>query len=489
MVTTLDYDVVIVGAGLSGINSAYRIQSNFPGLTYCIIEAREEIGGTWSLFKYPGIRSDSDLFTFGFQWYPWHKNNPIATADSILEYLHEASSKFGIDKHIQFKSRVQHAAWSSDDQEWTLRVDREDETVNVTAKFAIFGTGYYDYNNPLEAAIPGIDNFEGQTIHPQFWPEDLDYTDKKIVVIGSGATAITLIPNLADKAKMVTMLQRTPSYIAKLPNRSGKSMLDYILPRAIAIRAKRLAWILLAQTVFTFCTTLPAIARFVFKIRTKLALPKNIAWDPHFKPPYNPWEQRLCLCPDGDFYQALKDGSANVATGTIKTVKSNGIELNSGEFLDADIIVTATGLRILMAGGTKIEVDGKEIQPSDKFMWRGVMLQDVPNAAFVLGYTNASWTLGADATATMVVRLLQIMETKGYASAVARLPASGEVKQQPMLNLKSTYLQKAIGSMPKAAISGVWGPRSYYLKDNFLAKHGSLQGLEWTQNSIKKGVQ
>lgn len=476
-----DFDVVIIGAGISGINSAYRIQTNFPNYRYCILEARDTLGGTWDLFKYPGIRSDSDLFTFGFQWHPWGGNNPIATGESILSYLAEASSTYGIDKHIRFQHRLQHASWSTEYQEWTLSVTRgsKGEAASISSRFVIFGTGYYDYRTPLETHIPGIDNFAGQVVHPQFWPEKLDYSDKKIVVIGSGATAVTLVPKLAEKAKLATMLQRSPSYIVPLPNRSTSSFFDYIFPRVMARRLERLRWIIRSRLFFLFCTTFPSSARSLLRRGILRLLPTGMPFDPHFNPSYNPWTQRLCVCPDGDFYKALHTGHADVVTGTIKSVTPAGIQLNSGSFLDADIIVTATGLKIQLMGGATMDVDGKPVSPGDKFIWRGVMLQDVPNAALVMGYTNASWTLGAEATATLVVRLLRDLRQKGFTSIVPRVQNPEELEEVPFFNLNSTYVKKATGKMPKAAKTGAFAVRSNYLSDELKARFGALDDLEW----------
>lgn len=501
MASSPDYDVVIVGAGISGINAAYRIQEAFPGFKYCILEARDSIGGTWDLFKYPGIRSDSDLFSFGFQWYPWNHNNPIASGPSILAYIKEASSKFGIDANIRFRHMLKHASWSSEDQCWTLRVENSNSDGNsnsdttgdggnhlsVSARYVIFGTGYYDYNTPLPANIPGLDTFKGQIIHPQFWPEDLDCTGKKIIIIGSGATAVTLLPKLADEAKRVTMLQRSPTYIVELPNRTSRSWVDYLLPRAAALRFKRLSWILYSRITFLLITAFPAIAKWALRRRTSRALPKHVSIDPHFTPRYNPWEQRLCVCPDGDFYKALHTGRADVATGVIKTVTATGIELVSGQFLDADIIVTATGLRLRLAGGATIDVDGTPIRPHDKFIWRGSMLQDVPNASFVIGYTNASWTLGAEATATTVVRLLKAMRDKNCTSVVPRVSDPDALVETNFLNLNSTYITKAQDVLPKAATVGPWAPRSHYLSDYWAAKYGNLDGLEWVSDTFGNG--
>ncbi|OAA33197.1 flavin-binding monooxygenase [Moelleriella libera RCEF 2490] len=477
--SSADYDVVIIGAGISGINAAYRVQTEFPQFKYCILEARHTIGGTWDLFKYPGIRSDSDLFTFGFHWYPWNRNNPIASGDDILDYLDEATSLHGIDKNILLEHRVNHLSWSSPDQEWQIDVDSNGQQKSISGRFVVLGTGYYDYHKPLEAQIPGLDTFQGPVIHPQFWPEKLDYTDKKVVVVGSGATAITLIPKLAEKAKMATMLQRSPTYILELPNRPVKSLVDYIMPRGMALSLKRFRWILTSRLFFLFCTAFPNFARWILRRRTTRAIPKHMSFDPHFNPAYNPWEQRLCVCPDGDFFKSLHTGRADVVTGTIKAVTATGIELTTGQFLDADIIVTATGLKLQLIGGASVDIDGKPLNPADKFIWRGAMLQDVPNAAFVIGYTNASWTLGADATAAMVVRLLRLMRDRGCTSVVPRVPEGKQLTEMPVLNLTSTYVTRAQSVLPKAATEGPWRRREHYTADMAHAKSGSLEGLEW----------
>ncbi|KAL2819855.1 hypothetical protein BDW59DRAFT_181572 [Aspergillus cavernicola] len=478
-----DYDVVIVGAGISGINSAYRLQTQLPHLRYTILEAREQLGGTWDLFKYPGIRSDSDLFTFGFSWQPWDQSNPIAEGPAIIKYLKRTTEKHGIDRHIQYQQRLRGADWSSTDNTWSLSVENTaDEQVRaISARFIIFGTGYYDYHTPLESNIPGLDHFTGQVVHPQFWPEDLDYSDKRIVIIGSGATAITLLPNLVEKAQHVTMLQRSPTYILPLPNRN-RSLLSWIFPAFIARRLIRIGWMITSRFFFLFCQTFPFLARFVLRQSTKRHLPKNVPWDPHFRPRYNPWDQRLCVSPDGDFYNSLHTGKAAVKTDTISSVTPNGIQLNSGEFLGADMIVPATGLRLKIAGGSSINVDGVPVQIGEKFIWHGMMLQDVPNASFMIGYTNASWTLGADATALTLCRLLENLEKRGYAGSVPRLAPSLASSIQPrrLLNLNSTYVTKAEKDLPQAADRGPWVPRDNYLSDLWFANYGNLdEGMEY----------
>ncbi|PYH87413.1 FAD/NAD(P)-binding domain-containing protein [Aspergillus ellipticus CBS 707.79] len=474
------FDVIIVGAGISGINAAYRVQAQFPNCRYAILEARESMGGTWDLFKYPGIRSDSDLFTFGFSWFPWDRENPIAEGPSIVQYLHRASAKYGIDKQIRYQHRLLGADWSSADQLWSLSVDNDGQSRSLSARFVIFGTGYYDYHNPLQADIPNLESFGGEVIHPQFWPEDLDYTDKNIVLIGSGATAITLLPKLAQKAARVTMLQRSPTYILSLPNRN-RSWLSWILPNAAFRRVQRMSWFLTSQLFFFFCQTFPTIARFILRLSVSRQLPASVPFAPHFKPRYNPWDQRLCVCPDGDFFRALHTDHADVKTDTIRTVTKTGVELNSGETLSADLIVTATGLRLQIAGGTSITVDGVPVQVTDKFLWHGMMMQDLPNAAFVIGYTNASWTLGADATALFVCRLLQEMQNRGSTVAVPRVDSADVGKLQPrrLLNLNSTYVTRAEGALPKAADRGPWVPRENYLQDVWFAEHGPMTGMEF----------
>ncbi|KAF4212509.1 hypothetical protein CNMCM8980_000905 [Aspergillus fumigatiaffinis] len=484
----MDYDIIIVGAGISGINAAYRIQSQLPNHRYAILEARNAIGGTWDLFKYPGIRSDSDLFTFGFSWNPWNQDNPIAEGASISKYMRDTAAQYGIDKHIHFQHRLLAADWSSADNVWKLAVEHEGEPKTYTARFVIFGTGYYNYHEPLAADVPGLSQFQGQVIHPQFWPEDLDYTDKKVVIIGSGATAITLLPKMAEKAAKVTMLQRSPTYILSLPNRQS-SLLSWILPNTVNRKLQRLRWIFTSRLFFLFCQTFPWMARLLLKLSVVRQLPKNMPYDPHFKPRYNPWDQRLCICPDGDFFKSLHTGHADVKTDTIRQVTANGIELNSGDFLDADIIVTATGLKLQIAGGTSITVDGEKQRVSDKYLWNGVMLQDLPNASFVIGYTNASWTLGADATALFVCRLLKWMERHHKLAATPRLNPVLARQMQPrrLLNLNSTYVTAAEKDLPKAADRGPWQPRENYLSDLTFAKYGRLdEGLELVDGEWKK---
>ncbi|CZS97890.1 hypothetical protein WAI453_008888 [Rhynchosporium graminicola] len=486
---SVDMDVIVVGAGISGINAGYRLQTELPGYKYTILEARNAIGGTWDFFRYPGIRSDSDLHTFGFAWRPWSGSNSIADGESIRKYICESAEAHGIDKKIRFHHKLLAADWSSKTQRWTLSVDADGEKTQMSARFVIFSTGYYDYDEPLKANIPGIDNFQGKTIHPQFWPEDFDHTGKKIVIIGSGATAITLLPNLADKAAHVTLLQRSPTYIVAIP--AVDPMWTFIrkwLPTWLAHTIVRWKFLILPFLFYKFCRAFPNVARKVIRGGTEKELGPNskIPFDPNFKPAYNPWEQRLCVCPDGDFFKAIHKGNADMVTDTIKNVTAHGIETDGGKMIDADVIITATGLKIKLAGGSKITVDGEIINVADKYVWRGVMVQDVPNAVVVIGYTNASWTLGSDATARLVCRILKKMDQSEDGVVTAAIEPGLKMNSSPMLNFSSTYIEKAKGTLPKSGDVAPWKPRSNYLTDNWIAGHGDLsKGLRYSP-SLKK---
>ncbi|CAI7573030.1 unnamed protein product [Penicillium manginii] len=468
-----DFDVIIVGAGISGINAGYRVQDQLPGFSYSILEARDDLGGTWDLFKYPGIRSDSDLFTFGFAFNPWNRSNPIAEGSAIKSYVRDTAEKFGIAKNIRFRNRLNSADWSSTENVWSLNVDADGTPTTLRARFA---------------NIPNLDDFQGQIIHPQFWPENLDYAGKKVVIIGSGATAITLLPNLAEKAERVTMLQRSPTYILSLPNRSNSRWLAYLLPSSLYHRLQRFIWIYTSRIFFLFCQRFPGFSRWILRQNVSRQLPSHISHDPHFKPRYNPWDQRLCVCPDGDFFQSLRRGKADVRTDTIKTVTKRGITLNSGESLDADIIVTATGLQLQIAGGSNLTVDGKKIEIGSKFLWNGVMLQDLPNASFIIGYTNASWTLGADATVQFITRLLRTMKERKLVSATPRMRANEEktLEERPLLNLNSTYVTVASKHLPMAGDKGPWQARDHYHKDIKFATNGDLEtGMDYVKGNVQ----
>ncbi|KIW89824.1 uncharacterized protein Z519_09253 [Cladophialophora bantiana CBS 173.52] len=467
-------DILIIGAGISGVNAAYRIQSGLPDYKYVILEGRGEIGGTWDLFRYPGIRSDSDLFTFGFSWHPWNQNNPIAEASAIKAYMNDSARLFGIDKHILFHHKVVSASYSSTDRLWRLAVDYKGATTTFSTRFLVFGTGYYDYEQPLQTEIPGLDRFQGPVVHPQFWPEDLDYSNKKVVIIGSGATAITLVPSMADRAAKVTMLQRSPSYIMSLPNRSKPGLFDAMLPNRIVSRLTRFKLIVRTRLFYLFCRKFPDFTRRLLLRGVRRQIPDTVAVDPHFSPRYDPWDQRLCLCPDGDFFKSLRSGKVEVKTDTIDTVQADGIHLRSGEVLPADIVVTATGLKLRLGGRIKVDVDGVPFDMAGKLMWHMVMMQDLPNAAFLLGYTNASWTLGADASSLFLTRLLRMMDKKHIDAVIPRREPGAAIQPQKFLDLNSTYLKAAEKDLPQTGDRGPWKPRTYYLWDLLFAKYGQI---------------
>jgi len=471
----LSLDIIIIGAGISGINAAYRIQTEAPaGTRYAILEGRESLGGTWDLFRYPGIRSDSDIFTFGFPWSPWKHTSTFASADQIQDYMKQSAKAQGIDQHIRYRHSVASANWSSAQRSWELQVAvaGQAQPITVRARWVLLGTGYYDYEKPLEAPIPGIEKFAGDVIHPQFWPKDFDYSDKEVVIIGSGATAVTVVPAMAEKAKHVTMLQRSPGYIFSMPSSSlVTALLFALLPNSLAHYLSRLLWLVKGHLINMFCRKWPVLAKGFLKNETVKQLPAEIPWDPNFKPRYNPWEQRLCACVDGDFFAALRLGKAGVATGTILAVTEKTIELDSGESLSPDVIVTATGLKLRFGGGIRFAVDGRPFQFSDKFAWRSAMLQDVPNMIFLMGYVSASWTLGADVGARTFIRILQEMRKKGAAVVVPR--PSRAMPDKPLMSLSSTYLKTARDELPKTG-TGVWAAKTNYFEDMARARWGSM---------------
>lgn len=435
--------------------------------------------------KTPGIRSDSDLYTFGFPWRPWEEKQPIAHGTLILKYLKESAAQEGIDKNIKFNHAVKKMDWSSATSTWNLDILANDsDKVKLRSRFVFLGTGYYNYNEPLQAQIPGIENFGGPVIHPQFWPTDLDYTNKNVVIVGSGATAVTLLPSMCEKAAHTTMLQRSPTYILALPQKDPfDRTVRFLLPDRLAKRLVRFKWIFSAFLLTTFCKWFPRIARTVILRRTARELPKGVDMDPHFKPRYNPWEQRMCLCPGGDFFKCLKTGKASVETGVIQQVTAKTIKLKSGQELHPDIIVTATGLKLHIAGGIETSVNGKPVNVSDSYAWKGCMLENLPNLAVSLGYVDASWTLGADATAQLICRMLNRATAEGTNVIVPRLSDSEKTKMKelPFMSLNSTYVEKGKGLFPKVGTHPQWMPRSYYWKDLTNAWWGDISnGIEWS---------
>ncbi|RKF65629.1 FAD-containing monooxygenase EthA [Golovinomyces cichoracearum] len=486
------FDVLIVGAGISGINAAYRLQSQIPECSYTIIEARDAMGGTWDLFRYPGIRSDSDLHTFGFVWRPWISENPIADGESIRNYLHKCAEEEGIDKKIRYRHKLLSGNWSTAEQKWTFIVDADGQEAIFRVNFVVLCTGYYNYKEPLKSEIPGLTNFKGNVIHPQFWPEDLDYTDKKVVIIGSGATAVTIFPVVAKKAAHVTMLQRSPSYILATPavDKSAR-FLRRFLPVTFVARIMRLKFLILPFLFFNFCRTFPGLARSLLRANSKAYLPKTFSPDLHFKPKYNPWDQRLCVSPDGDFYTALHHSNAEIVTDTIETVTEDSIRTTGGTILKPDIIITATGLRLQVAGGATMTIDNKPIDIPSKFFWRGAMVQDIPNATFIIGYTNASWTLGADSTTFLFCRLLKYMRTHNISSVIPHLSESDlkSIQCQPSLDLKSTYIKVASNILPKSGDKSPWQSKRNYIKDSWGARYSDLKnGLLFIKSKNDENV-
>ena len=471
---SVDVDVLIVGAGLSGIGAACHVQEECPDKAYAILESRGAIGGTWDLFRYPGIRSDSDMFTLGYAFRPWEDSKVIADGPAIRRYIEETAQEYGVRDRIRFHHQVVSAEWSNADARWTVTARRTDtgETVRLTCSWLSVCSGYYRYDEGFRPTFPGEERFTGQFVHPQHWPEDLDLTGKRVVVVGSGATAVTLVPNLADTAEHVTMLQRTPSYILSLPGRDPLAQaLRSRLPAKLAYPIVRWKNVLLTTAFYQFTRRFPGAARKVIRRLTQKQLP-NIDVDTHFNPPYDPWDQRLCLVPDGDLFRTLRKGKASIATDRIATFTEKGIELESGEHLDADVVVTATGLNLLPMGGMSLSVDGQPVDLSELVSYKGMMLSGVPNFTMVLGYTNASWTLKADLVNRYVCRLLNHLDEHGYVSATPVAPPEGG--EEPFLDLASGYVQRSLAHLPKQGSRQPWKLHQNYLRDVALMRRGPL---------------
>jgi cation diffusion facilitator CzcD-associated flavoprotein CzcO len=481
-------DVLIVGAGLSGIGAACHLQDELPGKTYAILESRGAIGGTWDLFRYPGIRSDSDMFTLGYAFRPWTDSQAIADGPAIRRYIEETAAEYGVQQKIRFHHQVLSASWSSDDARWTVTARRLDtlETVELTCSWLSLCSGYYRYDEGFRPTFEGEERYTGQLIHPQHWPEDLDVTGKRVVVVGSGATAVTLVPTLAAHAEHVTMLQRTPSYILSLPGRDPLAQaLRSRLPARFAYPIVRWKNVLLSTAFFQFSRRFPTAARRLIRRLTQKQLP-NIDVDTHFNPPYDPWDQRLCLVPDGDLFRALRRGTASIATDRIATFTETGVELESGEHLDADVVVTATGLNLLAMGGMTLTVDGEPVDLSEHVSYKGMMLSGVPNLSMVIGYTNASWTLKADLVNRYVCRLIQHLDEHGYVSATPVAPPEGG--SEPFLDLASGYVQRSIAALPKQGSRTPWKLHQNYLRDVALMRRGPLddEGMTFQRPSAAR---
>jgi monooxygenase len=469
-------DVLIVGAGISGVGAGVHLEQRCPGKSYAVLEARADLGGTWDLFRYPGIRSDSDMHTLGFRFKPWTDGTSLADGESILSYVREAATEAGVVDKIRYQHRVVSASWSTPDSRWSVEVERGDtgERVELTCGFLFVCSGYYRYDEGYSPQFPGIDRFGGQVIHPQHWPRDLDYEGKRVVVIGSGATAVTIVPAMAETAAQVTMLQRSPTYVVSIPGEDPiANFLRRHLPLKAAYALTRWKNVLLQMAVYNLSRSRPKLVRRLIRKGTIKALPAGYEVDKHFNPKYDPWDQRLCAIPDGDLFNAIADGSAEIVTDRIETFTERGIALESGGELEADIVVTATGLNLLFLGGMEIAVDGVPVDHSQRMTYKGMMLNDVPNLAFTLGYSNASWTLKADLTSEYVCRLLQHMDAHGYSRCMPRA-FDLEPSDDPIVELNSGYVQRALADLPKQGPGEPWKLKMNYARDLRALRHGPL---------------
>jgi monooxygenase len=483
-------DVLIVGAGLSGIGAAHHLQTAFPHRSYAILEAREVIGGTWDLFRYPGVRSDSDMHTLGYRFRPWTQAKAIADGAAILDYLRDTAAEAGIDRRVRFGHKVIRADWSSSDGRWAVTAEHDGEPVGFTARFLYLCTGYYHYDAGHTPRFPGIEDFAGQLVHPQRWPQDLDHAGKRVVVIGSGATAVTLVPAMAERAAQVTMLQRSPTYIVARPGRDAlANRLTTVLGPRWAYSVTRWKNVLFGTLFYQLARRRPGLVRRVLRKSVTRLLPAGYAVDTHFNPRYNPWDQRLCLAPDGDLFAAIRRGRAAVVTDRIATFTSSGIRLESGTELPADIVVTATGLRLLAFGDIRLAVDGKPVELSETMAYKGMMLSGVPNFAFTIGYTNASWTLKADLVSEYVVRLLRYLDVHDYASCV---PVNDDptVAGRPLLDFRAGYVLRSIHEFPRAGSRAPWRLGMSYPQDVLTLRFGRLDdgALRFARRPVSVGL-
>jgi cation diffusion facilitator CzcD-associated flavoprotein CzcO len=469
-------DVLIIGAGISGIGAAAHLTREQPGKSYLILEGRAAIGGTWDLFRYPGIRSDSDLHTFCYAFKPWLEEKSIADGDSILSYIRETAAEYGVEQHIRFGHRVTAASWSTEEARWTVTAERGsgEEPVELTATWLFCGGGYYNYDSGYIPELPGIDRFAGPIIHPQFWPDDLEYEDKRVAVIGSGATAMTLVPAMARRARHVTLLQRTPSYVLSIP---AVDPIEERLKRWLGgVRAHRIARaknVRLQRLIWNLSKRRPNLVRRLIRAATIKALPEGYEVDTHFKPPYDPWDQRLCIVPDGDLFKAISRGDVSVATGEVETLTERGIKLRSGEELAADIVITATGLNLLALGGVSYSVDEKPVRLSDTVTYKGMMLTGVPNFLYAVGYINASWTLKVDLICEHFCRLLALMDEHEYASCIPESP-DPDAPTRPLLDFGAGYVLRAVHEFPKQGSAPPWELNMDYLKDRKVLLDGPV---------------
>ncbi len=467
-------DVLIVGAGLSGIGTAYRLGEQHPDKTYAILEAREALGGTWDLFRYPGIRSDSDMFTFGYNFRPWKNPQSLSGGADILTYLRETAEENGIDRHIRYRHKVIAADWSTADRHWTVSVDRDGETQHLRARFLYLCTGYYDYEEAHRPTFTGEEDFGGTIVHPQFWPEDLDYTGQRAIVIGSGATAVTLVPTLAERAAHVTMLQRSPTYVMTLPNRNRiYEVLKDRLPGRWAYRITRWANLTLGMTLYGLSRLFPNRMRRVLMNGIAREVGPGVDVEEHFSPAYKPWDQRLCLVPDGDLFHVLRDKRATMVTDHIDRFTPDGLRLISGKELAADLIVVATGLKLKILGGATLSLDGTPFAPTESMIYKGTLVSGVPNLALAFGYTNASWTLKTDLTAAYFCKLLRHMDAHGYTTFVPN--PEDDVERRPFLDFTAGYIQRSAHLLPSQGSRRPWRVYQNYLLDALMTRYGRVK--------------
>ncbi|MEQ3744764.1 MAG: NAD(P)/FAD-dependent oxidoreductase [Henriciella sp.] len=468
------FDVLIVGAGLSGIGAAVHLQKRCPGRTYAILEMRDGSGGTWDLFKYPGIRSDSDMHTLGYNFKPWKERKAIADGPAILKYVRETATEHGIDENIRYGTKVLNSSWNSDKAEWTVTVEVAGKKKKLTCKWLHMCSGYYKYEEGYTPDFAGRDDFKGEFIHPQLWPEDLDYSGKKVVIIGSGATAMTLVPAMTDKAEHVTMLQRSPTYVVSRPAEDkAANFMRKIMPHKMAYGITRWRNVLLQLFFYNQTRIRPEKIKEKMLHMVREELGPDFDVDKHFTPTYNPWDQRLCLVPDSDLFVALKEKKASVVTDHIYHFTKTGIKLKSGEEVEADIIVSATGLDLQFLGGMNVSVDGKKMNPNDLLNYRGSMVSGIPNMSNVFGYTNASWTLRADLISEYMCKVLNHMDRENYVEA--RPVAVGVEADSDFLDFESGYVQRAMDRFPKRGKEAPWIITQNYARDIFMMRYGKVE--------------